>query len=43
MVIDVVYKKFMYRAKTIIYVKVVLKIRYDPRVKRLSKSHKKKL
>ena len=42
-VIDVVYKKFMYRAKTMTYVKVVLKIRYDPRVKRLSKSHKKKL
>ena len=40
-VIDVLYKKFIYRAKTMIYVKVVLKIRYDPRVKRLSKSHKK--
>lgn len=34
---------FMYRAKIMIYVKVVLKIRYDPRVKRLSKSQKKGL
>ena len=30
----------MYRAKIMIYVKVVLKIRYDPRVKRLSESQK---